>query len=106
MDASPAPSPTMEVTLGDLDMLPNATTGSAAAAAAGYTSKTKIYDPTAKYNKRTHDIFLSHAWSMDSEGRNNHKRVRKLADALTKRGARVWIDEDQLTGDVAEVMLL
>jgi hypothetical protein len=60
----------------------------------------------AKYTKIETDIMLSHAWSKDGLGRDNHARVMKLAEALKMRGVVVWIDEEKMTGDVEDVMLM
>jgi hypothetical protein len=61
-------------------------------------SEEEIYDVMAKFETINFDIFLSHAWSADAHQRPNHERVMKLAEALKKRGAAVWIDSEQLTG--------
>lgn len=46
------------------------------------------------------DIFLSHAWGYDSENRDNHKRVKELASKLQNYGYFVWIDENDLQGNI------
>ena len=45
-------------------------------------------------------IFLSHAWGNDNEGRDNHKRVLQLAKKLRNLGYTVWIDEEQIFGNI------
>ncbi len=42
------------------------------------------------------DAFLSHAWGVDEEGRDNHQRVLEMKEALEQRGIRVWFDESNL----------
>lgn len=42
------------------------------------------------------NLFLSHAWGVDSEGRSTHERVRKLNDSLRRMGWAVWFDEERL----------
>jgi hypothetical protein len=48
--------------------------------------------------------FLTHDWGNDELGRNNHRRVVQVAKALKSRGLPVWIDEDEMTGDIVEQM--
>jgi hypothetical protein len=43
-------------------------------------------------------VFLSHTWKKDSEGRDNHARVRLLRDKLTAVGLRVWFDGTTMEG--------
>jgi hypothetical protein len=38
--------------------------------------------------------FLSHAWGADGE---NHKKVKRIFDALQERELEFWLDEEQLT---------
>ena len=45
-------------------------------------------------------MFLSHDWGTDSLGRSTHTRVVEIGRALRNRGLRVWLDEDQMTGDI------
>lgn len=51
-----------------------------------------------------YDIFLSHDWSIDQEGRNNHYRVAKINRMLKERGFVTWFDEDRMTGDIVMQM--
>jgi hypothetical protein len=48
--------------------------------------------------------FLTHDWGNDELSRNNHRRVVQVAQALKARGLPVWIDEDEMTGDIVEQM--
>ena len=41
---------------------------------------------------------LSHDWGKDELGRDNHKRVVKIADELAKMGLLVRIDKDEMPG--------
>ena len=47
-------------------------------------------------NKYEYDAFVSHAWAIDSMGRDNHKRVIAIADGLHKRGIKCWLDKNQM----------
>lgn len=42
------------------------------------------------------DLFLSHTWRPDEEGRKTHERVQRLAGVLRCNGWTVWIDADDL----------
>ena len=53
---------------------------------------------------RRFDIFLTHDWSEDSQGRDNHRRVEQLNDLLKRRGARTWFDQERMRGDVIAQM--
>ena len=46
------------------------------------------------------DVFLSHNWGTDEEGRDNHERVTLINEALKKLGYCTWFDEEDLTGDI------
>lgn len=48
----------------------------------------------------SYDVFLSHAWSTDEQGRCVHARAIALGEALRRRGVRVWLDEDCMGADV------
>lgn len=50
-------------------------------------------------------IFLSHAWGEDKEGRDNHQRVIQLANKLKKNGYTVWIDEEQMFGNIDKAIM-
>ena len=40
------------------------------------------------------DVFLSHNWGTDEEGRDNHERVALINEALNKLGYCTWFDEE------------
>ncbi len=42
------------------------------------------------------DVFISHAWDEDDNGRDNHVRVRRLNAGLQRSGLKTWFDEDQM----------
>eukprot|EP00045_Choanoeca_perplexa_P015701 m.201212 g.201212 ORF g.201212 m.201212 type:complete len:1035 (+) comp17056_c0_seq35:106-3210(+) len=48
-----------------------------------------------------HPAFMSHDWGA---GNINHKRVVELAKNLQRCGLPVWIDEQEMTGDIATKM--
>jgi hypothetical protein len=50
------------------------------------------------------DVFLTHDWGTDKEGRNNHKRVAVINRLLKEKGVRTWFDEEAMTGNVQEQM--
>lgn len=50
------------------------------------------------------DIFLTHDWGFDELERDNHERVVRVARALITRGFTVWIDADELYGDITTKM--
>ena len=50
------------------------------------------------------DVFLSHDWETDEEGRNNHERVSVVNDALKQLGYKTWFDSDRMTGDVVDTL--
>ena len=47
--------------------------------------------PSAGYN-----LFMSHTWVSDSQGRSTHERAAALRHELKRLGWKVWFDEDQL----------
>jgi hypothetical protein len=49
-------------------------------------------------------VFLSHSWSLDSLGRENHKRVAQLDKLLRSRGINTWFDEKDLGGNIVTSM--
>jgi hypothetical protein len=42
--------------------------------------------------------FFTHTWRKDAYGRDNHKRVVAIANAVKAQGIDVWIDEEEMTG--------
>ena len=55
--------------------------------------------------RRSFHAFVTHDWGVDGEGRDNHERVIAVATALEKAGLRVWLDEQQMRGDVNQQMV-
>ena len=51
-------------------------------------------------NNLKNQLFFSHSWKNDNLGRNNHYRVYKLAKILQNQGYSIWIDEDNMIGDI------
>jgi hypothetical protein len=51
-----------------------------------------------------YDCFLSHDWSIDENGRNNHDRVRLVKNHLEQRGLRCWFDEERMAGNIIDRM--
>ena len=50
------------------------------------------------------DVFLSHNWGEDEDGRDNHKRVSFINEELKTRGYKTWFDEEKLAGNIDEKM--
>ena len=42
------------------------------------------------------NLFMSHAWGMDTRGRDTHERVRRIRCELARFGYKVWFDEERL----------
>jgi hypothetical protein len=53
--------------------------------------------------KTTH-VFLTHNWSNDEDGRNNHDRVSRINKALQRRGFITWFDEEKMDGQIRQKM--
>lgn len=51
-------------------------------------------------NNFKNQLFFSHSWKNDNLGRNNHFRVYKIAKILQNLGYSIWIDEDNMIGDI------
>ena len=48
------------------------------------------------------DLFLSHDWGKNNE---NHKKVKKINEKLTKKGFLTWLDENKLSGDITDEII-
>jgi hypothetical protein len=59
---------------------------------------------TARRKKDKFDVFLTHDWGDDLQGRNNHSRVSAINDALKKRGFVTWFDSDRMQGHIVQQM--
>jgi chemotaxis protein histidine kinase CheA len=53
--------------------------------------------------KLTH-VFLTHNWSDDEDGRNNHARVARINKALQRRGFITWFDEEKIDNAIRDEM--
>ena len=49
-------------------------------------------------------LFFSHTWTRDKLNRDNHKRVYELAKKLQMCGWSIWIDEDDMIGNIDAAM--
>lgn len=49
-------------------------------------------------------VFLTHNWSDDLHGRNNHSRVARVNQGLKQRGFITWFDEERMTGHIRQTM--
>jgi chemotaxis protein histidine kinase CheA len=63
------------------------------------------FSPTKRpgVDKITH-VFLTHNWSDDEDGRNNHSRVSRINKALQRRGFITWFDEEKIDGQIRHEM--
>jgi len=48
------------------------------------------------------DVFLSHDWGEDGEGRPTHTRVSAVNQYLQSMGIRTWFDEERMQGNVLD----
>ena len=51
-------------------------------------------------------LFISHTWAPDEEGRDTHLRASRLARAMRRRGWTTWFDGEDMRGDVDESMVM
>ncbi len=61
-------------------------------------------DPDEGGTIKLFDVFLSHCWGDDEEGRDNHERVATFHEALKSRGIRSWFDSEHMDGNFIENM--
>ena len=50
------------------------------------------------------DVFLTHDWGTDENGRSNHARVSVINAALKQRGYVTWFDEEKMEGNIVSAM--
>jgi len=46
-----------------------------------------------------YDVFISHTWDKDDEGRDNHARAKQLNESLRRLGFTTWFDDEQMRGN-------
>ena len=46
------------------------------------------------------DIFISHAWGIDSDNRDNHKRAKIICDKLKELEYTTWFDDYDMRGNI------
>ena len=51
-----------------------------------------------------YDVFLSHCWGEDAEGRDNHERAAIIHHALKMRGLNPWFDSENMEGNIIDEM--
>jgi hypothetical protein len=51
-----------------------------------------------------YDVFISHAWNEDEEGRDNHTRAKRLNEGLQKLKVKTWFDDEQMQGNILQRM--
>ena len=49
-------------------------------------------------------LFLSHTWAYDEQGRDTHARVRELASHLQSKGWTVWFDDVDMDDNLDAAM--
>ena len=50
-------------------------------------------------------VFISHAWGLDSLNRDNHLRCKKIADFLIINGYSVWFDTYDMVGNIDNAIM-
>jgi len=58
--------------------------------------------PQAALNGSQFDVFLSHEWGEDGEGRPTHPRVSAVNKYFQSMGVRTWFDEERMQGNVLD----
>jgi hypothetical protein len=51
-----------------------------------------------------YDVFISHTWDKDDEGRDNHDRAKRLNAGLQRVGLKTWFDEEQMQDNILNRM--
>lgn len=51
------------------------------------------------------EIFISHCWNNDLLNRNNHHRCIEFANKLKNIGYNVWIDNDEMIGNIDNAII-
>jgi len=65
----------------------------------------KLRDTVEEIKKNQNiSIFLSHCWSRDTLGRDNHTRVLDFNRQLQNCGYQTWVDETHLKGHIVQSM--
>ena len=54
--------------------------------------------------EQTKQLFFSHTWLADKLGRDTHSRVYELAKLMERCGWSIWIDEDNMKGNIDAAM--
>ena len=50
-------------------------------------------------------LFISHAWGKDGLDRDNHKRCIELYEKLVNNNYSVWIDENEMYGNIDSAIM-
>lgn len=50
-------------------------------------------------------LFFSHTWKNDNLDRNTHSRVKVMAEIMKKYGWTVWLDENEMRGNIDACMV-
>jgi hypothetical protein len=51
-----------------------------------------------------YDVFITHNWGVDEQGRNNHDRAKLINESLKAHGIVTWFDGDRMHGDLVKKM--
>ena len=57
-----------------------------------------------KFLNSINDVFLTHDWGTDENGRDNHQRVLRVYKALKAKGIKCWFDETEMEGRIQQKM--
>jgi len=73
---------------------------------AGDSTKTQAGNALKPLSSRKYRCFLTHNWGTQKKDGtfDNHERVRKVYNALQKKGIPCWFDSDRMTGTIIEQM--
>ena len=50
-------------------------------------------------------LFFSHTWRYDEQNRNTHNRVKYIGELMHQMGWSIWLDEDNMSGNMDSVMV-
>jgi hypothetical protein len=98
MLASPAPA-------SDAEPSQLAGGGGGGGGVGGVTGASAVVTVEAEHVKGVYtDVFLTHDWGIDQQGRANHARVSLINKGLQKRGVSTWFDEEKMEGSIIDKM--
>jgi hypothetical protein len=60
--------------------------------------------PPSAFIVHPSDVFFTHDWRVDMQGRDNHARVARFNEVAKRLGLRTWFDAERMTGEVKAQM--